>query len=300
MKQGIAFLGLLTLATGCEIEKVGNDGVLSMYYSHGLLESTTHPIGVGLVADVGVREYVTDAQADILDVQSSDGAVLSVNSMDTTGFQLLAGQAGTSNIAVESSVGSDSFDLEAMDVEAAVFGEIVHGLDSNVAAYPVAGAKFAIDRRLFGANETPITGYGWNGFTVGPAELVTFLEDSSMEVLWFQTVDKGNMIIEFGHHSKSIQILDPSEVTQWVVDMPEITEGEVFPVGSVKSITIYGETAEAYVGLTHLISDDEAVCAVESFWDLASFYVVESKANGLCRISNAVTGEAIFELEVAE
>ena len=300
MKKAMGLLFMVVLATGCEVEKVGNDGVLSMYYAHGLLENTTRPIGVGLVADVGIRDSITDAQGSILDVQSSDSTVLSVQSMSTESFQLQGEQAGTSLISVESDLGADSFDLTTMDVEAAVFGEIVHGVDGNVAAYPVAGSKFAIDRELYGSNQTPITGYGWDGFTVGPAELVTFLEDSVMEVLWFQTLDKGNMIVEFGYHSKSIQILDPSEITNWVIDMPEFAEGDVLPVGQGITITIYGETAEAYVGLTNLISEDETVCSVDSFWDVASLYIVSPLSNGLCRISNIATGDIILALEVAQ
>jgi hypothetical protein len=298
MRKPYLMLFGAVLATGCDIEKVGSDGVLSMHYAHGFLENTTNPIGVGLTADLAIHSYTTDNEANVSAASSSDEEILAIQSIEGHLIELLAVSEGQSTLSVESDAGADSFVLETKEIASVVFDEIVHGLDSNIAAYPVAGAKFALPRRLYDASGDPVTGYGWNDVVISTPELATFIEDGVFEAMWFQTVDKGTLTLEFADSSKSIQILDVAEVTEWIIEMPEVEDGEDLSVGSAVNISIYGETAAAYIGLTHLISEDEAVCSVESFWDIATLYYVLAQSNGLCRILNASTNEVVLEQEV--
>ena len=293
MKQ-IYFSILAVGVVGC-FDKVGTEGNLSMSYDHGFLERASTPVATGLQALVSVSAVNSEAPVLVTDVFSNDESVIAIQEVSESGFEMTANAQGSTAVHVHSDAGNDSFIFEVKDIGKIAFSDIV--TVSTESAYPIVGAQIPIRRTIYDVDEGLLTGFGLTSVEITPAESAELIADTKQETLIVQVNEVGDFAIGFADDSTTYSAIALDEITNWVVQIPSESQ-EVLQVKDSFAITIYGETVNGYVGLTHLASADDSVCSVMNVLEAASFYSVSAMGEGTCTIKNGVTGEVIFEKEV--
>ena len=260
-------------------------------------------MAAGFKADIrcfgenGASEPATASQAT-----SSSPSVASVTTAGGNKLHLEAHAAGTTEIAVVTSLGEDAFDLTVVDLaklDVSAPGALVP--DSPASKGMVGGAaRFFVTLR--GANDRIAIGYGTLPITITPTEAGTVDPSTATGYALIHFATEGNTTVTGqGDDPIAIEVVAQAAVTG--LELKQAEGGTQLKVGGTTVTVLRGKTdlADTVVGVASLAtiaSSDTAICTVAPNLNLGEgTYIITGKAVGTCQV-NATFGTLTATLPV--